>query len=418
MTAASSATLPAGGSDFAAAGTASSSGSARLRRRNAKPRISAAAATPTAITAVRSNGAAGALGCAAAGLAGAAATGGAEAGTDDAEALEAGSAPLAADATLAGAAFDGAAAGFALGAALSGAGLPMPCNCNSISTRFFSASNCCRLDGRACGAFASGAEAARGVTGTALPGASSAASAALDPTGGAVWIEPLQECALAGSPRLPPLACWAAPGCVAGAAVAAEPPWASAAEVGATAAAADTPVTAADETPAGCAGNDASTCDAPEADEAPATGAAPVAAVAAVAGCGIEPPAAGAAAAGLGCAPETLPADDAPGVAELPACGANAPVTAVAALPACAGAAPAGAEAPEAPDTVDVAIGDATADPLASSGGTVSVAPTFSRLGSCFMKACGFAANSARPARASTPGSRDWVAATAISLSD
>ncbi|WP_425128502.1 hypothetical protein [Burkholderia gladioli] len=70
------------------------------------------------------------------------------------------------------------------------------------------------------------------------------------------------------------------------------------------------------------------------------------------------------------------------------------------------------------PETVDVATGDATADPLASSGGTVSVAPTFSRLGSCFMKACGFAANSARPARASTPGSRDWVAATAISLSD
>ncbi|XDJ35450.1 MAG: hypothetical protein V3Q69_10440 [Burkholderia sp.] len=220
-----------------------------MQRRNAKPRISAAAATPIAITAVRSNGAAGALGCAATGLASITATGGAEAGMDDTEAPEANSVPFATNATLSGAAFDGAAAGFAAGAAAAGAGFPMPCSCNSISTRFFNASNCCRLKGRACGALASGAEAALGVAWAALSGASKAAdSTALDPPGGTVWIAPLQECALDVSLELPPLACGAAPCCVAGIAAATHS-WASIAEVVSAAVVADIPAVTADETP-------------------------------------------------------------------------------------------------------------------------------------------------------------------------
>ncbi|AYZ64040.1 hypothetical protein EGY31_13050 [Burkholderia multivorans] len=73
------------------------------------------------------------------------------------------------------------------------AGLPIPCFCSSISTRFFSASNCCRLDGRACDAAATGAApgaACEPAAGT--PGVDGAAASLADD--GAAWIEPLHTC--------------------------------------------------------------------------------------------------------------------------------------------------------------------------------------------------------------------------------
>lgn len=77
------------------------------------------------------------------------------------------------------------------------------------------------------------------------------------------------------------------------------------------------------------------------------------------------------------------------------------------------GAAPVTAEV-DAADAADAAAEAA----VASSAGTINCAPIFRRLGSRFMNACGFASKSARPARASTPGSCDCVTATAMSLSD
>ena len=98
-----------------------------------------------------------------------------------------------------------------------------------------------------------------------------------------------------------------------------------------------------------------------------------------------------------------------------PGCGADAPCCATAVPPDAA----AGADAAAAPDAADAAEAAAgtTAAPVASSAGTVSVAPTFRRLASRFMNACGLASNSAGGAR-EHPGSRDCVAAFAMSFSD
>lgn len=81
--------------------------------------------------------------------------------------------------------------------------------------------------------------------------------------------------------------------------------------------------------------------------------------------------------------------------------------------PACAADA-----APPKAAVVPAAAFCACTAPDAAIGGTVSVAPSLRRLGSCFMNACGLASNSARPTRARTTGSRDCVTAKAMSLRD
>ena len=312
------------------------------RRRNANPKISAATAAPTAIAAPVLNGAA--AGFAASGT-------GNGADTADTPLAPASGCAVAPEATSAGAAgFTAGAAPRGAAAVASGAGLPIPCFCNSISTRFFSASNCCRLDGRACAAsapFRVAPPCAASGTGVATSARKPASLVAT----GAAWIEPAQTCG--------PLSAALA--------------WAGAAN------GTDAPTACPDAMPTGV--------DTPDATAA-------------------EPGTLGVA---------KLGADAPPGVAtnagaiDAAALAADACAAPAAALALTAGAAPAAA-APDAPC--------ATAAPVASSGGTVSVAPIRSRLGSCFMKACGFASNSARPVRANTPGSRDCVTAAAMSFSD
>ncbi len=235
------------------------------------------------------------------------------------------------------------------------AGLPMPCFCNSISTRFFNASNCCRLDGRGCDALTAGAAPAGSCTPeTGLPGTACPAASLADD--GADWIAPLHTC----GPLAPAVD---AAGCV------------------------------------------LSTADAPYAADAPIEAEAPLeanapAAVAVETLAPLTGAACTAGATGAGCTAE-------------PGCGADAPCCASAAPPDAA----AGAEAAAAPEAADAPAGTSAA-PVASSAGTVSVAPTFRRLASRFMNACGLASNNARPARASTAGSCDCVAAFAMSFSD
>jgi hypothetical protein len=85
-------------------------------------------------------------------------------------------------------------------------------------------------------------------------------------------------------------------------------------------------------------------------------------------------------------------------------------------------AAATGAEAADAAVVADApepaAAAEAASAPDASSAGTVNTAPTRIRLGSCPLKAPGFASNNARVARASVARSRDWVTAIATSFND
>ncbi|CAJ4565965.1 Uncharacterised protein [Burkholderia pseudomallei] len=177
-----------------APGSIASADAPFLRRRNAKPTISAASAAPIATAAPVLNGACGAAACAGALTLGAAAgidaAGAADAGVALAADPAAASDAMVSEAVVAAAVADAAApaaalaCGFcALPAAGAGAtfaaGLPMPCFCNSINTRFFSASNCCRLDGRACEAPAACAPEPDGAR-FAAPGASNASAPAAD----------------------------------------------------------------------------------------------------------------------------------------------------------------------------------------------------------------------------------------------
>ena len=76
------------------------------------------------------------------------------------------------------------------------AGFPIPCFCSSINTRFFSASSCCRLDGRGCDAGRAGAAcaptAADGSTAVMLPGIDGATASLAE--AGPGWIAPLHTC--------------------------------------------------------------------------------------------------------------------------------------------------------------------------------------------------------------------------------
>ncbi len=245
---------------------------------------------------------------------------------------------------------------------------PMPCFCNSISTRFFSASNCWRLESgtRGCEAGCAAAEVA-GWAGVApdaegvLAGAAPAGSLA----GG--WIAPLQTCV--------PLA------------VAAGTAWLG--------------VAAADVAGVVEAEGEAEVVPGAEA---------PAAAVLALAAAALPPVAAAAdAVAAAALADAAVPA--------MVACG-NALGACPCAWDADDEAAAAVTVAAEAAGAADAATPLAAGAPVASSAGTLSTAPSFSRFESWPMNAPGFASNRARVARASVARSCDCVTSIATSLSD
>ncbi len=318
-----------------------------------------------------------------------------------------------------------------LGAALSGAGLPMPCNCNSSARGSSRQHIAAGLDRTRLRCVASRQPMA--ARGRDLDRA--AGGQAVRPPR---RLDPNRRCGLdrtapgrraAGSPGVAAYGMLGRPWLVAGDSRRRRSrTWASAAEGRChRRGRRHAPLPLAVETPCRDArANDASTCDAPRADEAPATGGRASGRVArrprmrhrttgSVYGCSR-----------IGMRSRNTSRRRRARAAELPAYGATAPATAVAASASChgRGAAPGRREAPEAPKLSDLWIQPATPrpDPLASEAAAPScvVAYTFSRPRVVLIESLRVFAWEQRAAgsRQHARIARSVVAATAISLSD